>query len=81
MMRPVSSLSTLSAAALKLRARKLTIKYEPGDVIFFQMESGIPSGYFKIDENPGGPTLFLNTQSEPMHTDRVAEYLVRLVTD
>lgn len=59
-------------------ARKLTIKYEPGDLIFFQMEPGTPSGYFKIDKNWGGPKLFLNKQPEPLHTDLAAEYLVRL---
>jgi hypothetical protein len=61
--------------------RTLTVKCEPGDVIFFRTAFGTPNGYFRIEKTPGGPKLFLNTLPEPMHTDQAAEHLVKLVTD
>jgi hypothetical protein len=59
---------------------KLTVIYKPGDVIFFQVPSGTPNGYFTIKSNPGGPKLFLKDSGEGMFPDQAAEYLVKLVT-
>ncbi len=56
----------------------LTVKYEPGDVIFFRTATGTPNGYFKIKSGAEGPKLFLKDSENGLYTDQAAEYLVGL---